>query len=481
MKLYIHQEKMVADTRDALRKNRSVILRSPTGSGKTVCAAHIVSSALAKGSSVIFTVHRRELIKQTMETFDACGIEYGVVAAGYRPDFLQPVQIASIDTLKRRLELVPEPELIIIDEAHHSGSDGWAKVLAFYDKPKIVGLTATPWRLDGRGLGNLFGEIVHGPEVKWLIENKYLSPFRAFCPAIPDLRDVKTRVGDYAVDELEEKMDKATITGDAVSHYKSICPNKRAIAFATTVKHSQHIAETFNAAGISAKHIDGTMSNAERDAAIEDFRQGNIKIISNCNLISEGFDVPAMDAAILLRPTRSLSLYLQQVGRAMRYMPDKVAVILDHAGNILEHGLPTDNFDWSLEGKKKKKKDKSKIPIKICPKCFCAVPSALSGCSECGHVFVGKIREVEHVAGTLNEIDQENWIRTAPYKKVIEAAKTRAELEAIGKARGYKKGFAWAVMQERKERERSGRNAPEATGGIEGGQSFVQEQRGDIG
>ena len=450
IKLRDHQASKIEETRHALRRNRSVIFRAPTGFGKTICAAYIVASAVEKLRSVIFTVHRRELIKQTMDTFDMCGIAYGVIAAGHRVDPMQNVQIASIDTLKRRLEVVPEPDLLIIDECHHAVSAGWASVLKHYDETHVLGLTATPWRLDGKGLGDLFGEIVHGCETRWLIDNKYLAPFRAFAPSSPDMAGVHTKMGDYDTVEIEELMDKPKITGDAVEHYKKICCGARAVAFATTVAHSQHIAECFNQQGIPALHIDGGMAHGERDEAIRRFRAGEIRVLSNCNIISEGFDVPAMDAAILLRPTKSLSLYLQQVGRALRYVDGKTAYILDHAGNIATHGLPTDEFDWSLNGRKKKPKGAvQEIKVKVCEKCFCTYEAKAPFCPNCGEAKAANQREIEQVAGQLAEIDQDNWRRTAPYKDVVAKADgDRAELLKIAKARGYKLGWVGKVLGE---------------------------------
>ena len=413
-------------------------------------AAHIVSSVAARKRSTIFTVHRRELIKQTMDTFDTCGISYGVIAAGHRFDPMQETYIASIDTLKRRLEFVPEPALLMIDECHHAVSAGWATVLKHYDKAHVLGLTATPWRLDGRGLGDLFGEIVHGTETRWLIENKFLAPFRAFAPSTPDTSGVHTKMGDYDAVEIADLMDKPKITGDAVEHYGKLCNGARAVAFATNVAHSMHIAECFNAAGIRAAHIDGSMAHWERDAAIQAFRDGDVRVLSNCNLISEGFDLPAMDAAILLRPTKSLSLYLQQVGRPLRYHEGKTAFIIDHAGNIAEHGLPTDEFDWSLTGRKKKKKaEAQEIKVKVCEKCFCTYPSAEPMCPNCGATKAANQREIEQVAGELAEIDLNNWRRTAPYKEVVaKASGDRAELLKIAAARGYKRGWVGKVLQE---------------------------------
>ena len=451
IQLYPHQTTFVQEARNALRNNRSIILRAPTGMGKTICAAHIVDAGLAKSSNIIFTVHRRELIKQTMDAFDTCGIPYGVISAGFKYDPFKSVQIASIDTLKKRLELIPEPDLMIIDECHHCASSGWASVVSHYDKCKILGLTATPWRLDGRGLKDFFGAIVHGPEAQWLIDNKFLSPFRAFAPSAPDLSNVHTKMGDYDIHEIEEQMDTPKLIGDAVEHYKKICNGARAVAFTTTINHSLHVAECFNQEGIPSAHIDGSMNSGARDESINKFRNGEIKVLTNCNIVSEGFDVPQMDAAILLRPTKSLSLYLQQVGRALRYVEGKTAIILDHAGNIMEHGLPTDSFDWSLEGRKKNSRvKKDEVKVRTCPTCYCAHEAKLRICPQCGHTYVVERAQIEQVDGKLVEINQEDWRARMPYKKVLARSRTEEDLYAVAKARGYKNAWVHKILQQRR-------------------------------
>ena len=453
LELYEHQKTMVTETRSALGKHKSVILRSPTGSGKTVCAAFITQATVAKGNTVLFCVHRRELIKQSIKTFDDCGIRHGLIAAGFPYNPLQQVHIASINTLARRMEKIRKPSLIIIDEAHHAISESWKKVISYFSSSHVVGLSATPWRLDGRGLKDIFGAMTHGPETSWLIDNKFLSPFRAFAPSMPDLRGVHTKMGDYAIDEIEQTMDKPTITGDAVLHYKKLAEGKRGIAFATTIRHSKHIAEDFNANGVPARHIDGEMKTEERDEAIELFRKDKIKILTSCNIISEGFDVPEMEVAILLRPTQSLSLYLQQVGRALRYVPDKKALILDHAGNIMNHGLPTDKFDWSLEGKKKKA-GKGKTPMRTCPECYCCHSAAIPSCPECNYSYEVKKTEIKFQEGNLEEINQDEWYKRMSYMQVLNKARTRDELLAVAKARGYRPGWAYKIMKEREKNER---------------------------
>lgn len=435
---------MINQARLLLREHNSVLVQSPTGSGKTALSAYMVGGAIKKGMRSFFICHRIELIEQTAKTFDLVGIPYGIIAAGISPNPFQPVQICSIDTLKSRVDKIAPPDFCVWDEAHHNIAAGWAKVHDRYSNAKHIGLTATPERLDGKGLKKNFSAMVKGPTVQWLIENGWLSDYKAFAPNKPDLGAVHTTMGDYDKKELALVMDTNTITGDAITHYQRLARDKRAVAFCVNIKHSTNVAAQFRNAGIMAVHIDGTMRRQDRKAAIDAFRAGTIKVICNVNLIGEGFDLPAIESAILLRPTQSLSLYLQYVGRALR--PGKPhAIILDHAGNILRHGLPDDERDWSLEGhnrKKSKKTDEVNVSIRQCPKCF-FVHKPEPKCPQCGHIYVSENNLPEVTEGELVEINKDEVRR----KRFTEQsyAKTLDQLVALGKARGYKNAYKWAA------------------------------------
>jgi superfamily II DNA or RNA helicase len=308
-----------------------------------------------------------------------------------------------------------------------------------------VGLTATPKRLDGKGLKGHFDFIVLGPKIRWLIEQGYLSDYVAYCRPVPDLSKVATRMGDYAIDELADEMMKARIVGDAVEHYQRLCPGKRAVVFCVNVQHSEVMAQAFRDAGITAASLDGTTELWRRKETVDKFRTGEINVLCNCNLFSEGFDLPAMEAAILLRPTQSLTMYLQQVGRAMRPYPGKErAIILDHAGNVLKHGAPCMEREWTLEPKKKAVQE---IHLKVCPQCFAANPIAARTCSECGYVFNEATETVlpdavdgQLVALTPAQIEE---ARQAKKKELI-AARTMEELVALGTKRQYRNPYYWA-------------------------------------
>jgi DNA repair protein RadD len=423
---------------------RSQLLVLPTGGGKTVCFSFMAARAIEKGLRVWILAHRVELLDQISRTLTSFGVPHGMVAPGYMGDRRKPVQVASVFTLVRRLDRYDAPDLIIVDEAHHAISEStWGRVITAFPNAKLLGVTATPIRLSGEGLGDLFQSMVVGPSMRELIELGALSPYRLFAPAGVDLSGVHSRMGDFVRGEIEAAMDKPSITGDAVKHYQKLAPGRRAVAFCVSVEHAVHVAEQFRAAGISAQAIDGGMDRTLRASVLSEFSKGRIQVLASCDLISEGFDVPAIEAAILLRPTQSLGLYLQQVGRALRTFPGKTeAIILDHAGNVARHGLPDEERAWSLDGSPKKKgAQKSEVPVKTCGACFATVHSAATHCA-CGFEFPVQRREVEHKDGELQEIDLATAVRQRRQEQG--RAQTEADLVAIGRSRGMKRPELWA-------------------------------------
>jgi len=427
-----------------LQGARSILITSPTGSGKTILTAHMLKTASQKNMSAWFLVHRRELIKQSIRSFKMVGVPHGVIASGFMEAKRLPIQIASVQTLIRRLTRYRTPSLIIWDETHHIGASSWDKIYRYFPNAYHIGLTATPMRLDGKGLGNWYKKIVHGPSVSWLIENKFLSPYKIYAPSHINTSGLHTRMGDFITSELDELVDRPTITGDAIKHYTKFCPGARAVVFCVSVKHSRHVVDQFNAAGIPAEHVDGETPPEVRDAAIKRFSSGETKILSNVELFGEGFDLPAMEAVILLRPTRSLGLYLQQVGRCLRYVEGKIAIILDHAGNCERHGLPDEERNWQLSSDMpiENKSDSEKISVKVCPECFAAQVSGRPSCMFCGCSFPVQYREIDQKEGDLVEVDPATL-----RKKRLQAqgrCQTVEDLVEEGKRRGYKRPRLWA-------------------------------------
>lgn len=415
----------------------------PTGGGKTLLTASMLKTATAKGIPSLFLVHRRELIKQSVEAFKKVGLHHGIIASGFYHSPKTLANIASVQTIGRRLHKIKEPQLIIWDESHHLAAGTWTKIYKTFPKAYHIGLSATPARTDGTGLNLYFHSMVNGPTVQWLIDNGFLAPYKLFAPHTVSVDGVHKRMGDFIQAELSAIVDKPTITGDAIKEYQRLAMGKRAIVRGVSIKHSQHIAEQFNKAGIPARHVDGTTPEAERDEAMESFKRGDTLILSNVDLFSEGVDVPSVECVIDLRPTTSLILWLQFCGRALRPSPGKeYAIIIDHAGNAFRHGLPCDERTWSLEGRKKEKNTDTGPKVKLCPECFMCMASWRKECPGCKHTFVVEAREVEHVKGELSEVDLE----AVKKARRIEQGKAKDinELIAIGKSRNYRNPVWWA-------------------------------------
>jgi len=440
-----YQLALIGQAHDLIRAGEtSILLQAPTGSGKTALTAHMLSTAAQRQHHCWFVVHRRELIKQSARTFRAVGIPHGIVAAGFAGDVRQPVQICSVQTLAQRHKRLRTPTLIVWDECHHVAAASWARIHETYSDAIHIGLSATPERMDGTGLGQWFRHLIQGPTVASLIEQGFLAPYRLFAPSRPDLGGIRTVAGDYVKNALSAAMDKPSITGDAVAHYRRLAAGRRAVVFCASIEHSQHVVAQFNAGGFRAEHVDGTTDPKVRDAVLQRFEAGETLVLCNVDLFGEGVDIPGIEVAILLRPTQSLSLYLQQVGRALRPAEGKAeALILDHAGNALRHGLPDDERQWSLAGAKRKRsaKDPDDVAVKQCPQCFAVVRTMVQRCA-CGHVWVPQGRIVEEQAGELQEVDPAQLRRQRARGQ--SAAKTLQDLIAVGVSRGYSHPERWA-------------------------------------
>lgn len=444
LELRDYQEIILDKARSLVKLKRGAILiQSPTGSGKTVMVATMMRTASERGYGAWFNVHRRELVKQSVSTLtEAAGLEIGVVAAGFPGNRRLPLQVCSIGTLKGRRHLLPNPRLIIWDEAHHTPAASWAEIFAAYPNALHIGLTATPERLDGTGLGKYFGDLIVGPSVRELIDAGWLCDFKLYAPGDLDLSAVHTTAGDFNKKELAVAMKGSTVTGDVISEYRQRAAGLRMVLFAWSIEASIDIAAKFNACGIPAMHVDGTTHASDRDSAMAAFKDGSVRVLTNVDLFSEGVDVPAIEAVAMLRPTKSLAMFLQQIGRGLRPAPGKeYCVILDHAGNCRRFGLPDDPRDWTLEGRKREKKKDDAPPIKQCRKCYAVVSMSADSCKYCGYKFVTAPREVELIEGSLQEV--KTLTRDERMRQQSEA-KSLEDLIKIGRLRGYKKPEAWA-------------------------------------
>jgi superfamily II DNA or RNA helicase len=429
----------------------------PTGGGKTIIFSAIAQSAAAKGNRVLILVHRRELIHQASSKLQWIGLDHGIIAAGV-PATDAPVQIASVQTLARRLSRMDwQPGLIIIDEAHHATAGQWARILDHWPDAYRLGVTATPCRLDGCGLRSAFDAMVLGPSVADLIFTGYLSPARIYAPpVVADLSGVRRRAGDYANDQAAAAMDRPTVTGDAIAHYQRLAAGQQAIAFCCNVAHAVSVCDAFKTAGISAALLLG--GTGDRDQVVADFAAGIVRVLVTVDVVSEGFDVPAASCAILLRPTQSLGLYLQQVGRVLRPAPGKdAALILDHVANVTRHGFPDDPREWSLsEGIVRGGRGTPAPSVRTCPECYAAFKPAPI-CPVCGAQCAPvKSRAIRQLMGELKELKRESVQQRIAErdkaKRQRQAARTLSELLALAKERGYSPGWAYRIHQARGQR-----------------------------
>jgi DNA repair protein RadD len=444
-----YQENLANDIRHAFASgaNRPLAV-SPTGSGKTVLFSYITSQVQKRGSRVVIIAHRREILDQISATLKRVGVAHGFIQSG-KPMANQSAMVASIQTLARRLDKIPTPDLVIIDEAHHSVSKSYVELFAAWSSAKFIGVTATPERLDGKGLGVMFDRMVLGPSVQWLIDNGFLARPVYYAPReTVDLSGVHKVAGDFDRAEAEELIDTPKITGDAVTHYRRLCSGQRAVAFCISVAHAQHVADQFCAAGIPAASIDGTLEPEVRSQRVADLTAGKIMVLTSCELISEGFDLPAVNAAILLRPTHSLSMHLQQLGRALRPCHGKThATILDHVGNCLRHGLAEQERAWDLEGREKRTKKSTPVETKQCSKCFAIFTGTV--CPQCGQQREITSREVEQVDGELQRLSIEDIAAKREARRQESKCRTLEDFKALARARGYKPGWAYFRWQAR--------------------------------
>lgn len=449
-----YQARAIHDLRCAYRQGaRAPLLVCPTGAGKTVMFSAITAGAVDRGRRVLILVHRRELIRQASAKLSLADVPHGIIAAGF-PASDEPVQVASVQSLARRLERQDwQPDLIVIDEAHHAVAGTWSSVLSHWPHAYRLGVTATPIRQDGRGLGAVFDHLVKGPSVATLTSQGHLSPARLFAPPITaDLSGLQIRAGDYKQEQIEDRLNRPTVTGDAITHYRRFCNQKRAIAFCCSTKHAQSVSDAFNREGVQAATMLGSTPTEQRDDMVRQFAAGTIQLLVTVDVVSEGFDCPDAEAAILLRPTASLGLYLQQVGRVLRPAPGKdAAVILDHVGNVHRHGFPDDIHDWSLDDRLKRTRAGGPAApcVRTCETCFAAFAPAPQ-CPVCGEACApAPARRLREVDGELKELKRE-----AVRQRVAERKRARSlpELLAIARQRGYSPAWAHRVHNARQQR-----------------------------
>ncbi len=424
-----YQQQLIDDVRSSMcRGHKAVVAVLGCGGGKSVIQGSIAKQATDKGKRVLFLVHRKELCQQITNTFKTVGVDMNLC------------DVSMVQTASRRLGKLPSYDLVITDEAHHSTANTYRKIYDHYANVVRLGFTATPIRLNKGGLGEVYTDLITSVSTKWLIENGYLAPYKYYSVKLADASGLHTVAGEYRQDEVKELMEHKEIYGDTVKQWKKLAEGKKTIVYCASVEAAKKTAEKFSEDGYSCVALDGKTAKNEREGAIMRFRSGEVRILCNCELFGEGLDVPDCECVVLLRPTQSLTLHIQQSMRSMRYMPNKTAIIIDHVGNCYRHGLPDDEREWSLEPKHKQE---SIVKIRECKQCFAVYSPALAKCPYCGAEATREIRKTDK---KTIEIDLVELKRTEEIKNadcVDLKAETWDDVVKIQKIRGYK--FGWCL------------------------------------
>ena len=418
MKLRDYQTKSIEDTRLALAQgNRRPVVVLPTGAGKTVIAAHMIRATAAKGNNALFLAPRRELVYQTSEKLQTFGVNHGVLMAGEPSSMFPAVQVGCIPTMHRRCiqgdKPLPRANLVLVDEAHLSVARTTREIIDRYvdQGAVVIGLTATPCRSDGAGLGQIYDTLVEGPSIAELIAQGYLVRPRYFSGKAPDLKGVRVQAGDYNKKQLGERVNTVELVGDVVENWARLAQGRPTVVFSVNVSHSMALAENFQAVGIRAEHVDGRTDNQERAEILQRLHSGETEVLCNCQVATYGLDIPPVSAIVLARPTKSIAAYFQMIGRGLRTFPGKSdCLVLDHAGSVANLGFVEQEMPWSLDGKEK-------VQDRISSKR--SDPDPIT-CGDCGHTFKPE-RECPNCGADQGQ----------RYSKAIEAHE--AQLQEIGK------------------------------------------------
>lgn len=424
-----YQTKLINDIRKSIKTgHKSVLAVLGCGGGKSVIQAEIARSATAKGNRVLFLVHRKELCEQIKNTFRNQGVDMNLCS------------VNMVQTVSRHVDKIPEISLIITDEAHHSTANTYRRIYDKFPNSLKLGFTATPIRLGRGGLGEVYDDLITSVSTKWLIDNKYLAPYKYYSVKLADTSGLHIRSGEFKADEVACLMQDKEIYGETVRQWERLAKGKKTIAYCASVKASEMTAEEFSRAGYISCSLDGSTHEIERKSIMERFRNGEIQILCNCDLFGEGLDVPDCECVVLLRPTQSLTLYIQQSMRSMRYMPDKTAIIIDHVGNCYLHGLPDDDREWSLESESEQENE---VRIRECQNCFAVYPPTMSKCPYCQHEAVREVRRNgrETVEVDLVEIRRQEDLKNTRLSEAV--LNTWEDIVKFQKAKGYK--FAWCI------------------------------------
>lgn len=450
-KLRDYQQETIDKVYQSIKSgHRSIMVQQPPRTGKTVIMADIARRATAKGNRVLFMVHRQEIVEQVVKTFRADGVVMNLATIGM------------VQTITRHVDDLDPPQIIFVDEAHHAPARTYQRVLEAFPKAYKLLFTATPYRLNGAGFADIADDLITGKPVSWLIDHHFLAPVDYYAPSQIDASKLRTkRNGDYSEGSIQEAM-KPKIYGNAVKHYLKLAAGKQAIAYTYNVDSAIRLAQAFNSQGITARAVAGSTPKEERRKIIEDYRAGKIKIVTNAELFTEGLDLPNVDCVIMLRPTQSLSLYLQFAMRSMNPREGKTATIIDHVGNVERFGLPTDDREWTIEGREKGKTSSSGATIKsvtVCQTCFASFYRTGGTCPYCG-AALGEEKKIEVVDDA--ELKKVTRSRLAIVKQLEQSAATQniagkrpselksfKEIQAYAKLKGYRPGWSYYYAKQR--------------------------------
>lgn len=401
-----YQSRMITDLRVAMREHKHVLLCAPTGSGKSFIFSQITSSVNKNKMRIWVIVPMRQLLKQTSEHFQKWQIPHGMIKQGVQESRAFLVHIVSKQSLERRWDKVKNwPDLIIIDECHQNYDFQMKLKSIMPDTSRLIGLTATPERLSGEGLSDIYDTMVEGPTIGELVQDGYLSPVRIFSPPLDGLSELHRIGTEYKSDELEALFARRAIYGKVIEHYKKYAHGRPSLVFCRDVKSAKKWAEKFREAGYKFESIDGKMDDKARHALVSALEQGKIDGLTSCELITTGFDCPRVECIMKLRPTLSKALDSQMNGRGMRIYPGKKdLVILDFVNNLDTHGHPYSEYKWNFEGKEKRQpKGKHVDTLKLCPKCFLYYDG--TSCPNCGEQKPTTPRkDLKEVDGYLVEV-----------------------------------------------------------------------------
>lgn len=429
IKLREYQTELINNIRASVREgHRAIVSVLGCGGGKSVIQAEISRSATAKRNRVLFLVHRKELCEQITNTFTAQGVD------------MKLCSVSMVQTVSRRLGQIPEPKIIITDEAHHSTANSYKKIYEAFPDALRLGFTATPIRLNRGGLGEIYDKLITSVSTRWLIDNNYLSPYKYYSVKLADTSGLHIKAGDYKADEVAELMQNSEIYGETVKQWERLAKNKKTIAYCASVEAAEETAEQFRQAGYTAASLSGSTPKELRARIMQEFRDSKIMILTNCELFGEGLDVPDCECTVLLRPTQSLTLYIQQSMRSMRYMPDKIAIIIDHVGNCYLHGLPDDEREWSLESKKKQE---NTVKIRECPMCFAVYPPTKQKCPYCDYAAVKEIQRKDKAVVEIDLVEMQRQEDIKNTRLADAQLETWTEVVEFQKLHGYK--FAWCI------------------------------------